>query len=253
MNSVFPPVSCCMPTYGRSVEVLNESVQSFLDQDYPGDKELVIYNDHEGIEFVFDHPEVRIVNSKMREASLGEKYNKTVGFAKYDYIVLWDDDDIYLPHRLSYSMENMVDGFFVATRYLIYYEQTKELVLSTSTPAASLCADKKEFFLQGGYEHKEKGADLKMAVHAANLFKNKPKMSCRDIFYVLKWAPQTRYHHSAVTRSRDDETARSFIDTRISEDLLGVFEICPGYKMDYKRLVDEFVASLDVCSEAGGK
>ncbi len=39
-------LSCCLVlhAYGKPVTVLNESVQCFLDQDCPGDKQLVIYN-----------------------------------------------------------------------------------------------------------------------------------------------------------------------------------------------------------------
>jgi len=49
-----------MITYGR-VEFLEESLHSFLIQDYP-EKELVIVNDYPLQKLVFDHPQVRIYN-----------------------------------------------------------------------------------------------------------------------------------------------------------------------------------------------
>ncbi|MCL4258972.1 MAG: glycosyltransferase family 2 protein, partial [Anaerolineales bacterium] len=50
-----PPVSCICPTYGR-VELLEEAIESFLRQDYPGQKELIVLNDYAGQTLHFDHP-----------------------------------------------------------------------------------------------------------------------------------------------------------------------------------------------------
>ncbi|NJN06124.1 MAG: glycosyltransferase family 2 protein [Rhodobacteraceae bacterium] len=98
-----PPVSCICPTYGR-VELLEEAIESFLRQDYPGQKELIVLNDYEQQTLLFDHPEVRIVNLRDRFQSVGEKYKAAVALASHDLIFVWHDDDIYLPHRLSYSV-----------------------------------------------------------------------------------------------------------------------------------------------------
>lgn len=54
-------LSCKMISYGR-VEYLEESLQSFLNQDYDGEKELVIVNDYPEQKLIFDHPDVRIFN-----------------------------------------------------------------------------------------------------------------------------------------------------------------------------------------------
>lgn len=241
----FPSVSCCMPTYGRSVQIINEAVKSFIDQDYKGKKELIIYNDHSEIEFTYHHPEVRIYNSKKREPSLGEKYNKTIDYARNEYIIIWDDDDIYLPHRISYSINNSVDGFFIASKYFIYHEQTGTLSISNSNPAASLCARKEQFLCLGGYDHKDKGADLKMALHASNLMKQqRHSMENRDVFYLLKWSPTTRYHHSAVTRRHSDEEARKLIDEKIPITNHGKFNVEPKYANNYQIMIDDFIKNM---------
>ena len=41
-----PKVSCYCPTYGRT-SFLEEAIYSFLNQDYDGEKELIILNDLE--------------------------------------------------------------------------------------------------------------------------------------------------------------------------------------------------------------
>jgi len=53
------PISAKCITYGR-VDFLEEALQSFLLQDYAGERELVIVNDYPLQTLHFDHPQVRI-------------------------------------------------------------------------------------------------------------------------------------------------------------------------------------------------
>ena len=100
-----PLVSCIMPTYGRP-DYVSESVAMFLAQDYPR-KELIVLNDCAGQYFTGEFPNVRIVNQDARFASLGEKRNACIEMAKGSLIAIWDDDDVHLPWRLSYSLSEM--------------------------------------------------------------------------------------------------------------------------------------------------
>ncbi len=80
----------------------------FHTQDYPR-KELVILNDCAGQRFHYDHPDVRIVNRNERYGSLGEKRNAAIELARGELIAVWDDDDLYLPWRLSFSLGQMFE------------------------------------------------------------------------------------------------------------------------------------------------
>lgn len=100
-----PLVSCVMPTYGRP-EYLHESLEMFLSQDYEN-KELLIVNDCPGQTVVGDYPQVRIINCKKRFPSLGEKRNFAIQEAAGNWIAIWDDDDIYLPWRLSFTIQEI--------------------------------------------------------------------------------------------------------------------------------------------------
>ena len=108
-----PAVSCICPTYGRPA-LLEEAIYCFLQQDYPGPKELIVLNDYAGQTLLFDHPEVRMINLPTRFRTVGEKRNAAVALAAHDLLFVWDDDDIYLPHRLSFSVANFdaQKGFF---------------------------------------------------------------------------------------------------------------------------------------------
>src|SRR5947208_5700304 len=118
-----PPVSCICPTYARP-EVLEEAIYSFLRQDYPGKKELIILNDYDQQTLAFEHPEVRVINVPTRFRTVGEKRNAAVALASHDLLFVWDDDDIYLPHRLSFSVARFErkKGFFKPDLAWMWYQ-----------------------------------------------------------------------------------------------------------------------------------
>ncbi len=95
-----PSVSCICPTYGRFA-LLEEAVESFLRQDYQGDRELIVVNDLDQQTLVFDHPLVQVINLPERCRSLGNKRNAATAYASNRLLLTWGDDDIHLPWRIS--------------------------------------------------------------------------------------------------------------------------------------------------------
>lgn len=121
-----PLVSCVMPTYGRP-DYVNESVAMFLAQDYPH-KELIILNDCSGQHFTVDFPNVRVINEALRYPTIGDKRNSCVSMANGSVIAVWDDDDVYLPWRLSFSVSEMVrlnTPFYRPADYWAYWGSEK--------------------------------------------------------------------------------------------------------------------------------
>jgi glycosyltransferase involved in cell wall biosynthesis len=104
-----PRISCWCATYARE-ELLEEALHSFLLQDYPGEKELVILNDNPNRELIFVHPEVRIVNVQEPFAQLIEKQMCLHDLCRYEFLGAWAEDDIHLPSRLSRSVERINKG-----------------------------------------------------------------------------------------------------------------------------------------------
>ncbi len=101
-----PGVTCICAPQGR-VELLEEAIHAFLRQDYPGAKELLVLNDTEGQTLLYDHPAVQIVNLPRRFHSAAEKLKTAVGLASHDLILPWPEDDISLPHRLSFTVAHL--------------------------------------------------------------------------------------------------------------------------------------------------
>ena len=87
-------------TYGR-VELLEEALYSYLNQDFKGECELVIVNDYPLQTLIFEHPHVKIFNLNQTFETIGEKDNFAVSKCNGDIIAVWDDDDIALPCHLS--------------------------------------------------------------------------------------------------------------------------------------------------------
>jgi glycosyltransferase involved in cell wall biosynthesis len=104
-------ISCLCLTYGRP-SLLEESIECFKRQTWTGRKELLIINDLPDQKLLFDDDEVVIVNLNRRVRTLGEKRNLSAALARYDYLFIWDDDDIYLPWRLDETMKYLPERRF---------------------------------------------------------------------------------------------------------------------------------------------
>lgn len=120
-------VSCLMPTYRRfpqNSHLVSEAVESFLRQDYD-DKELIICNDEPEQSLSLrpsraaENASIVILNTP-RFGSLGEKTQYMASHSSGDVLCRWDDDDIHLPHRISYSVARLTKLAWVPNNYLFY-------------------------------------------------------------------------------------------------------------------------------------
>lgn len=98
-------LTCLCMTHGRNW-LLPESVESFLRQEIPDglNVEFLIFNDCPEQTYVTDLPRIRIINSKNDICDLSEKLNTGVEFSFGKWVMLWDDDDIFLKTRIKYMM-----------------------------------------------------------------------------------------------------------------------------------------------------
>lgn len=86
-------------TYKRS-KLLEEAVYSVIQQTLK-DWELLIINDYDLQKIRYDHPQIRIFNLEEKFKTLGDKRNFGVEQANGDYIIMLDDDDLFLPSYLE--------------------------------------------------------------------------------------------------------------------------------------------------------
>ncbi len=80
--------------------MLEEAIQSFLAQENPPESEMVVINDNAEVDYIFDHPRVRIINHKERFPSISAKLQWGYQQCKGEYIYRLDDDDLLAPWAL---------------------------------------------------------------------------------------------------------------------------------------------------------
>jgi len=100
-------ISVLTITYKRH-HLLEEAMQSFLLQDPTIECEMVIINDNSEVDYVFDHPNVKILNCKNRFPSIAAKLEWGYKQCKYDYIYRLDDDDLLAPNAISYTHDDII-------------------------------------------------------------------------------------------------------------------------------------------------
>ena len=93
-------ISVLTLTYKRP-HFLEEAIESFLAQELPPESEMVVINDNAEVDYVFDHPRVRIINHKERFPSISAKIKWGYQQCKYDHIYRLDDDDLLAPWGLK--------------------------------------------------------------------------------------------------------------------------------------------------------
>ena len=93
-------ISVLTITYKRH-HLLEEAIQSFLAQELPPESEMVIINDNIEMDYIYDHPRVKIINHKERFPSIAAKLEWGYKQCKYDYIYRLDDDDLLCPWALN--------------------------------------------------------------------------------------------------------------------------------------------------------
>ena len=67
-------ISVLTLTYKRH-HLLEEAIQSFLSQELEG-CEMVIINDNKDVDYIYEHPNVRVINHKERFPSISSKLEK---------------------------------------------------------------------------------------------------------------------------------------------------------------------------------
>jgi len=255
-NGKLPKVSCQCLTYART-DLLDEAVESFLRQDYPGEKELVILNDYDQLEIRSDIPNVKVINLPYRMRTIGEKRNACVAMCDGDIIFPWDDDDIHLPHRISYSIEHMTNHH--------YYKPDKSWVWDNGViryktlVAPSMGAWSKTFFDDvRGYPPINCGEDqaIENAFHSMDAktlrrIENKDELGfsprravqdipVKDIFYIYRFNGTKSYHLSCW--GWNDIGFQKAAEFASKYKIEGIHEISPHWSQDFIQMTEESVS-----------
>jgi len=235
-----PKVSCICPTFAR-VYLLEEAIESFLRQDYKGEKELIICNDFYQQELVYEHPEVKIYNLPERCPTLGDKKNQTYSYTTGEYMIIWEDDDIFLHGRISRLVNAILEinsEFMFEGPHIILYGG--KINYQPFTTAGSNIISKKLFEEIGGFPLINSGEDQafneKLRKHL-----NKQLNTCSNPnaqFFYRFTSP--RSHISQHGPDKEDKKSGYQIMLETAEELImsgqepkGRYELKPHWKKDW--------------------
>jgi glycosyltransferase involved in cell wall biosynthesis len=225
-----PFVSCQCITYGRTT-LLDEAVESFLRQDYLGRKELVILNDLPSLELRFHHPEVKVINLPCRMRTIGEKRNACVAMCGGEVIFPWDDDDISLPHRISYSLQQMTNHrYFKSDRMWTWGTSGLQPGTRKALAHAMGCWSRALFDEVGGYPHMQSGQDAGIEERFKGKGRIVEETPDHCVYYIYRFADTHSYHLSSHGYGRGYQEAERFVAIR---SIGGVHDIRPHWKHDY--------------------
>jgi glycosyltransferase involved in cell wall biosynthesis len=243
------------PTFGRPQHILEETVHSFLQQDYRGEKELVLLNDFDRQIIHFEHPEVRVVNVSTRFSTLGDKRNALAALCLNDFLCVWDDDDIYLPHRLTYSIA------MYETEKRFFKPSLAFLLNGTRVggPAANLFHGAAMWHRSlldevGGYRNLNCGEDMALELDFERVIgadKNYDEIKPSDIYYLYRWEGTGSYHLSGfgedVIGQSGTDKVLEFVTHQIDQCLVptGDVELQPRWRFDYGQIAQDYTRSLE--------
>ena len=234
-----PLVSCICLTYNRApdhLHLLEETVESFLRQDYPN-KELIVFNDTPGQELICHEPGVIVINEPERYPTLGEKFNAAIAHANGALLAPWDDDDINLPWRLSLSVELLGDGDYFNAGYYWFLDPSglsHDHALGVGHFTSLL--SRKAFDSVGGYPPVSLGVDYEMdqLLRATQETVVSQETGYRPLllgewFYIYRWGVSP--HHLSAN---GDATRWDLIGTQ--PIVTGRFAIEPRWLADYTAM-----------------
>lgn len=232
-------ISVLTLTYKRH-HLLEESIQSFLLQETPYPKEMVVINDNKDVDYIFDHPNVRIINHKERFPSIPAKLKWGFEQCKYDHVYRLDDDDLLSPTALSSACDDIQKNpgydvyrssgfyFFVDNQFHritsnvnngnIY---SKDYISRIKWPEDSIGEDAEITFNQGAKVHESK-------IHPPTM--------------IYRWGMNT--FHLSGAGNRPSELALKQADEsldRIGGNTKGMIILHPNFKNDYYNQIKPLI------------
>ena len=207
MSNELPFVSCLCPTYRRP-KLLENSIACFLAQDYPADRRELIVLDDAGELQNQTGEGWQIISIGRRFRSLPEKFNALAGLARGEILVVWEDDDIYLPHHIS-SHVNAMEGHLWSKPSKVLSDYTGQIQEEDATGRfhASLAFTRQAFEQVGGWPLTLRGDfDQQLIASLAAIGPPADPFNVAVPGYVFRWSSTGAYHGQALMSGPENET-----------------------------------------------
>ncbi|HEY0985311.1 glycosyltransferase [Schlesneria sp.] len=202
-----PFVSCVCPTFGRPALLAN-ALACYLAQDYPLERRELIVLDDAGQYGSQAGEGWEVISVPRRFRSLPEKYNALAGLARGDLIVVWEDDDLYLPWHISAHVRALGSGlgYSKPSRVLSSGTETLQTESAVGRFHASIAFRRQWLERVPGWPLTRRGNfDQQFMSKLARLGPTADPLESDPPSYIFRWASTGDYHGSALMASPEDE------------------------------------------------
>lgn len=244
-------ITCICLTYGR-ISFLEEAVQMFLNQDYKGERELLIFNTFKRQRLFGEFENVRIVNCDERPSNLGSCRNAAINLARDGLLIVYDDDDCYTNDHISNFANHYEEGVDWIWHDRQFYMEAYKLRQIVKGSCNSLAFTKAAWQKVGGYPERNVGEDRDFVSKLTQQCNGKKvQLKDRELSLLYHWA-QGVYHTSGLS---DDQKGIPSAHDRIAaytEDLArkgiiptGDITLQPKLTHDYVKMRNDFIADRE--------
>lgn len=226
-------ISVLTLTYKRK-HLLEEAIFSFINQKKLNESdEMIIINDNKDVEYIFEHPNIKIINLKKRFSSVELKFEYGYKQCNNDYIYRLDDDDLLLWNALDIVKYNIREneGYDVYRNESHYYFLDNKFINISKNVNTGLVY-KKKYLDRIIYEDKGNGEDYRITYnHNAKIF-----TSTKNLTMIFRWGMNT-YHISGMG-NKNNEKILNWTDS-ICKNEYGKIILNPHFKYNYYNLIDK--------------
>lgn len=210
-------ISCVMTTY-RRFTCVERSISMFLDQDYDGEKEMVILNTDEKYPLVLGetlkNKNITVINNNIdyrtskEYDNVGSIRRDAINHATGTHYICWDDDDIFLPWNIRQCVDGLVrnpDIWSWKPHNSSWWASDGNLSVAGNAMEASIISDIEKIREYGFKEHKGGGEHWSWLQHFMN---NNKILSDKNSLpgYCFNWSDQgiMRGHKQSGTIDHPD-------------------------------------------------
>ncbi len=237
-----PFLSGICVTFGR-VNWLQEAIQCFLNQDYTGPKELIVYNTCPVQRLSCEAEGVRVINCDIRPGSLGEARNKAIAAASGTHLITVDDDDCILPHHFDTYAQNFGESDWVWLDKQ-FYAEGEELrgIVQGSCPLFAFT--KKAWNGVMGYADMGVGEDRQFISRVTAKYEGRKVEVTGLPTFIYRWGQGT-WHFSG---KGEDPGAHQGIEADLmariqkGREPVGEIRLVPQVKLDWRAKAEGFMA-----------
>jgi len=219
-------------TYKRH-HLLEEAIQSFLTQGPSLEfSEMVIINDNSEVDYVFDHPKIRILNYKERFPSISSKLEWGYKQCYGNYIYRLDDDDLLT----SWGLDNAIKDILAKPGYDVYRSKGMYFFVNNIFEKESSNINNGNIYTKAyldriKFPDTSNGEDADITFHRnASIYESKLKHTM-----MYRWGMET-FHISGL----GEQSNQVILDhaDKVLDNRTGIVELNPHFKSDYYEQID---------------